>query len=321
MKVLIIGGSGFIGTRLCNRLKRDSSIEFSILDKVKSESFLAESLVCDIEDADELERVFPEGIDVVVNLAAEHKDNVSPKSRYNDVNVVGQQNICRVMAAKGVNKHIFTSSVAVYGFVTEETFESGEYKPFHEYGASKLNAERVLDKWFEGEGGGAQHSVIRPTVVFGEGNRGNVYNLLRQIASGRFLMIGKGGNKKSMAYVENVAAFIEFLIFNGQGYQVFNYSDKPDFNMNELYVEVNKALGKKPKAFRLPYWLGLCAGYTFDFLSLITRKEFPVSSIRVKKFCGTTQFGSANIEKTGFKAPVALAEGLASTVKNEFNNG
>jgi len=320
MKVLIIGGSGFIGTRLCNRLKNDGSIEFFILDKVRSQSFPVESLVCDIEDPDALEEVFPDGIDLVVNLAAEHKDNISPKSRYHDVNVVGQKNICRIMSSRGVKKHIFTSSVAVYGFVTEETFENGKYEPFHEYGVSKLNAERVLNEWFE-SGQSEQHSVIRPTVVFGEGNRGNVYNLLKQIASGRFFMIGKGTNKKSMAYVENVASFIEFLIFNGNGYQVFNYADKPDFNMNELYVEVNKALGEQPKSFRLPYWLGLCAGYLFDFLSIVVRKEFAISSIRVKKFCGTTQFGSTSIEKTDFKAPVALVRGLASTVVNEFDNG
>lgn len=317
MKVLIIGGSGFIGTRLCQRLKSRESIEFSILDKVKSKAFPEQTLVCDIEDTERLNVVFPDGIDVVVNLAAEHKDNVQPKSRYHEVNVIGQENICNVMTLKGVKKHVFTSSVAVYGFVSEEVFEDGAYKPFHEYGESKLNAERVLDKWFE-SGQEVQHSVIRPTVVFGEGNRGNVYNLLKQIASGRFLMIGKGENRKSMAYVENVASFIEFLICKGEGHQVFNYADKPDFNMNELYVKVNKALGQKPKPFRLPYWFGLSAGYAFDVLSLLTKREFPVSAIRVKKFCGTTQFGSLNIEKVGFKAPIPLVEGLASTVEAEF---
>ena len=53
-------------------------------------------------------------------------------------------------------------------------------------------------------------TIIRPTVIFGEKNRGNVYNLLKQIASGKFLMIGKGQNRKSMAYVGNVVAFIKY---------------------------------------------------------------------------------------------------------------
>ena len=54
--------------------------------------------------------------------------------------------------------------------------------------------------------------IIRPTVIFGEGNRGNVYNLFRQIADRRFLMFGDGENKKSMAYVGNVAEFICHLL-------------------------------------------------------------------------------------------------------------
>ena len=74
--------------------------------------------------------------------------------------------------------------------------------------------------------------IVRPTVVFGEGNRGNVYNLLRQIASRRFLMFGDGRNKKSMAYVENVAAFIEYSLSFKKGVHIYNYIDKPDFDMN-----------------------------------------------------------------------------------------
>ena len=68
--------------------------------------------------------------------------------------------------------------------------------------------------------------IIRPTVIFGDGNRGNVYNLFNQIASGRFLMIGRGENKKSMAYVANVAAFPETCIVSEENYGLFNYLDQ-----------------------------------------------------------------------------------------------
>ena len=126
---------------------------------------------------------------------------------------------------------------------------------------------------------------MRPTVVFGEQNRGNVYNLLRQIASGKFMMIGNGKNLKSMAYVENVAAFLEYSIdtFN-PGVHVFNYIDKPDFDMSTLVGTVNSKLSKSSSVnIRLPYALGLAAGYGFDLLARITGKNFPVSSIRIKK--------------------------------------
>jgi nucleoside-diphosphate-sugar epimerase len=314
MKIVIIGGSGFIGTRLVDRLSTNQSLSIKILDKVESQKYPELHHHCDITDIDSLRRVLDTDVDLVVNLAAEHKDNVSPVSLYYDVNVEGQKNLCKVLDEYMIKRMIFSSSVAVYGFVTEDTDETGKINPFNDYGKSKYQAEMVTHDWLDET---KQFSVIRPTVVFGEGNRGNVYNLLRQVASGKFLMIGKGQNQKSMAYVENVAAFIEHLIEHGQGHQVFNYIDKPDFDMIKLVSVVNKALGKTGSVLRLPYSFGLLAGYGFDFLAKITGKELPVSSIRVKKFCARTQFKSRT-DYLGFKPPYSLEEGLSSTVKSEF---
>ncbi|HCR59585.1 MAG TPA: UDP-N-acetylglucosamine 4-epimerase, partial [Raoultella sp.] len=212
---------------------------------------------------------------------------------------------------------VFTSSVAVYGFVEKETGEDGEFHPFNDYGKSKLEAEHVYDAW-QAKDSDRTLVTIRPTVVFGENNRGNVYNLFRQIASGKFLMIGAGNNQKSMAYVENIAAFLNFATTFESGRHVFNYIDKPDFTMNELTDVICTALHRKKNNIRIPYAVGITGGYCLDLLSKITGKEFPVSSIRVKKFCARTQFKSNNIAATGFKAPVTLEQGIANTVRHEF---
>lgn len=207
--------------------------------------------------------------------------------------------------------------VAVYGFVEKETGEDGEYHPFNDYGKSKLEAEYVYDAW-QAKSADNILVTIRPTVVFGENNRGNVYNLFRQIASGRFLMIGAGNNQKSMAYVENVAAFIYFSTTFTTGKHVFNYIDKPDFTMNELTTVICGALDKPKSNIRVPYPIGILGGYCFDILSKVTGKEFPVSSIRVKKFCARTQFKSNYIADTSFTPPVTLEKGIANTVQYEF---
>ena len=68
--------------------------------------------------------------------------------------------------------------------------------------------------------------IVRPTVVFGENNRGNVYNLLKQIANSPFFMIGMGVNKKSMAYVDNEASFLANSLGFGSVIYLFNYIDK-----------------------------------------------------------------------------------------------
>ena len=81
---------------------------------------------------------------------------------------------------------------------------------------------------------------------FWRGNRGNVFNLLSQIASGKFVMVGKGENKKSMAYISNIVAFLETCITTDQKYGLYNYVDTPDLTMNELVSQVREMLKEKP---------------------------------------------------------------------------
>lgn len=313
--IVIIGGSGFIGTRLATQLN-NAGVDFTIVDKRKSEKFPKHWQFGDVTKPETLEGPLASS-NVIINLAAEHKDNVHPINLYYDVNVQGAKNVCDVAEKLGIKHIVFTSSVAVYGFVEKETGEEGKYNPFNDYGKSKLEAEFIYDAW-QTKDTERTLVIVRPTVVFGENNRGNVYNLFRQIASGKFLMIGPGLNQKSMAYVENMAAFLKFATTMGSGRHIFNYIDKPDFNMNELTDVICSALHRKKNNIRIPYAIGLLGGYCFDALAKVTGREFPVSSIRVKKFCARTQFKSNNIAQSGFKAPVTLEQGIANTVRYEF---
>lgn len=313
--ISVIGGAGFIGTNLCRRFQRNC-VSFQIIDKVQSKAFPHLTNISDVRNLDALRRSITG--DFIINLAAEHRDDVRPKSLYTEVNVEGAKNICYVAEEKKINKIIFTSSVAVYGFAPIGTDESGKCNPFNEYGKTKLLAEQVYKEWLFKDPKNRTLVIIRPTVVFGEGNRGNVYNLLNQIASGRFLMVGDGTNVKSMAYVENVAAFIEYSLNFQPGLHIYNYVDKPDFDINTLITTVYKTLGRGDNIrIRIPFWLGYIGGKFFDFLSLISGKQYPISSIRIKKFCSSTSFNTA-ILTTGFKSPVNIKEGLIRTIKHEF---
>ena len=62
----------------------------------------------------------------------------------------------------------------------------------------------------------------------------------------------------------------------------------------------------------------MMGGYAFDLLAKLTGKKLTVSSVRVKKFCATTQFDATKVGQSGFKAPFSLGEGLAKTLKYEF---
>lgn len=316
MKITLIGASGFVGTRLIELLKQNNYFLQNV-DKKQSRFHSEITVIADVLDKNNLVTLL-DNTDVVILLAAEHRDDVTPTSLYYDVNVGGMRNTLEAMEANGVKRIIFTSSVAVYGLNKKNPTETYPADPFNHYGKSKWEAEKVLQEWYK------VHpdwniNVIRPTVIFGERNRGNVYNLLKQISSGRFLMVGKGNNKKSMAYVGNIVAFIKFLIENKTaGYEVYNYIDKPDFTMNELVDHVSKVLNKHIPSIHYPLWLGMLGGYCFDVLAFITRRKLTISSVRVKKFCATTQFDATKVQNTDFRAPYTLAEGLARTLEFEF---
>jgi len=318
IKVSVIGGSGFIGTRLVSRLQHpERHFNVNIIDIVPSRIFPNLVAIGDIRSIDDLSKAI-EGDSIIINLAAEHRDDVRPLSLYDEVNIDGAKNICNVAAVKGINKIIFTSSVAVYGFAPLGTNESGVIAPFNDYGRTKWGAEEVYKDWQSQDSENRTLVIIRPTVVFGERNRGNVFNLLKQIASGTFVMIGDGLNRKSMAYVENVAAFLEYSLDFKPGVHIYNYIDKPDFTMNTLVAHVNKLLGKSSEIkFRLPFSLGLLIGSSFDLISKIIGKKFPISAIRVKKFCANSVYESA-IESTGFIPPVPLMDAIEKTVRFEF---
>ena len=305
---LLIGGAGFVGSTLQKEL-----MSFKVLDKR-----LEGVEYCDITKPETIENRIS-GDDKIVLLAAEHRDDVSPISKYYNTNVQGTQNVLDEMDRIGCKHLIFTSSVAVYGLNKDNPDENHPVDPFNHYGKSKWEAEKVIKAWYDNDPEGKSITIIRPTVIFGEKNRGNVYNLLRQIASGKFLMIGKGQNRKSMAYVGNVVAFIKHrLDLAEEGYYVFNYIDKPDLAMTSLLGVIEKSLNRKIPSVRIPVWLGYLGGFGFDVLAFFSRKKLAISSVRVKKFVATTQFDATKVHSSGFKAPFTLEEGLDRTLNYEF---
>lgn len=314
----VVGGSGFIGTRLCQLLEREGQ-PFVIVDKRVSSDFAAQTRVADVREPATLDAAINRDA-VLINLAAEHRDDVRPISLYYDVNVQGAANLCQIAEAKAIRQIIFTSSVAVYGFAPVGTDESGAINPFNDYGRSKAQAEDVLRAWQAKSPSDRSLVIVRPTVVFGERNRGNVYNLLRQVASGRFMMVGDGTNRKSMAYVENVAAFIRHATGLGSGVHTYNYIDKPDFTMNHLVSVIDQALGHPDKSRpRLPFGVGLAIGHAFDLVARLSGRQFPISAIRVRKFCADSSYNTA-VSQTGYVPPVLLDEALTRTIRHEFIN-
>ncbi len=315
-KISVVGGSGFVGTNLCQKLSEKNQ-DFEIIDIKMSKQFPERCSIGDVRDVESLRRTITG--DILINLAAVHRDDVKSKQEYQNTNVKGAKNLAIICSEKKIKKIVFTSSVAVYGSDQTGTGENGQLKPSNDYGRSKLEAEKYFEKWQKSNN--SSLIIIRPTVIFGVGNRGNVYNLFNQIASKKFLMIGYGDNIKSLAYISNVIAFLDKCIETETKFKIYNYVDTPNLTMNDLVKLVRvKLFDKDNVGLRIPFWLGLGIGFTFDFISKLLGKKLPISSVRIKKFSMSTEFTSAKAELDNFTEPYDLIEGINVTLENEFVN-
>ncbi len=312
MKCLIVGGSGFVGTRLVGTLLK-AGHKVQIYDKVKSEAYPSLTIIGDVRKKEDLVKAL-DGIDIVYMLAAEHRDDVSPVSLYYDVNVGGAENLTYATEHNNIKKIIFISSVAVYPLNAKSTKEDSIVAPFNDYGKSKLQAEKVFCEWYK-RGKDRALIIVRPSVIFGENNIGNVFNLIDQIRKKRFFMVGNGKNKKSMAYIGNITKFLMDCADLPVSLQLINYADKPDLSTKELVGFLQTKLGVKSEGnITIPYTLGLVAGYFFDVLALVSGKKLPLSSVRIKKFCASTVVETKNLQSMRFKAPYTIEDGLSRMI-------
>jgi GlcNAc-P-P-Und epimerase len=247
-----------------------------------------------------------------------HRDDIRETALYYEVNVGGMRNLLAACEDASVRKIVFTGTVACYGLDAENPNEDAPTAPFNDYGRSKLEAEDLLRDWAGRTGGHA--IIVRPCVVFGEGNRGNVYTLLRQIHQRRFPMVGDGANRKSMAYVANVAEFLAWLAENVDGTQVFNYADKPDLTTREIVHIARTSMGLAGMPLKVPYGLALSLGRACDMVAALTHTTLPFSRIRVVKFCANTMVDAAKAHASGFRARHSLEQALRHTIQHEFGS-
>jgi GlcNAc-P-P-Und epimerase len=315
-RIGVIGGSGFIGTWLVQRLlTRNHAVR--IIDIKPSRKHPDLWVAADVRDRDALVAAC-RGCDVLLNLAAEHRDDVRPLELYHQVNVVGARNTCEIAERLHIDRLVFTSTVAVYGLPEGVADETTATRPFNEYGRTKLEAEQVFRAWAR-RAPERSLTIVRPTVVFGPGNRGNVYLLLRQIASGRSIVIGDGRNRKSMAYVGNLAEFLVHALGFAPGVHLYNYVDKPDPDMNGLVAVASQTLGRG-RPVRIPYALGMAAGAVGEWLAPLIGHQIPISRVRVRKYAANTRFAADRIASTGFTPRHSLHDALVATIRHEFTD-
>lgn len=316
MRICVTGATGFIGYQLCVRLI-EAGHHVTGLDLISPEAdqTLPNFIQGDIRDPEAVRRALT-GVDAVFSLAAAHHDFGIDEPTYFAVNRDGSRVICDEADRQGIRKICWYSSCAVYGDCPAPRTEESVPQPNGHYGASKLAGEVVFREWVA-RGEGRSALIIRPTITFGPGNVANMYSLIRQVASGRFVIAGKATNRKSLSYVENLLDATLYLWNRGfEGMQTYNFVEKPDLTSRQIAEAVGTALGKDRPGPTLPMPLVLALTLPFDVVTAITGKDLGVSTMRVRKlFAWETKFEADKLASTGFRSAVPVTEGIARMVR------
>lgn len=257
MKVLITGAGGFIGQILCPVLEAEG---FEVTRVIRGHSIdTSDSIVCEIGvDTDWMSIL--NGVDVVVHLAARAhvmKDQSSdPLCEFRATNVEVTQNLALQAAKAGVYRLIYLSSIKVNGGSTDDEPFTARCAPDPDgpYGISKWEAEAALRK-IENDTG-LEVVVIRPTLVYGPGVKGNIHSLISAIRKGIPLPLSSVRNKRDLVSVYNICDLIEVCIQNDAAAgRTFLVSDGEPISTTELVHHLAAGVGKPPRLISFPVGL------------------------------------------------------------------
>ena len=218
----LFGGAGFIGQHLAySILNRMQEVQVCLFDiqnpaeiswKVPLEPFVDSGRLtvrrCDVREYASLSQ-HAAGFDVIVNLAAIHRVPGHAPQEYFATNVAGARNICRFAGDVHCQEIIFTSSISVYGIHDRPVDEATTVQPRTPYGQSKHQAEIIHQDWVRRTGG--RLSIIRPGVVFGRGEEGNVARLVREMLKRKRAIHIKPDKPKAGIYVEELIDVLYWL--------------------------------------------------------------------------------------------------------------
>lgn len=244
MKVLVTGATGFIGSHLVAELAR---LGMDVRPSARRE------LGSHTDWAGELG-----GVDAIVHLAAiaharaRQLERLRDYPRLREVNALGSMRLAQCAAQSGVRRIVFLSTIGVHGEETDGKAlnEASPLQPQSLYAASKLDAERLLAQVSKATG--LAVTVLRPTLVYGPGNPGNMWRLLRLIDRGCPLPLALIANRRNLTYVGNLVSAIIAVLRHGALSDAFIVCDTEAVATPELVRCLADGLGRRARLFPVP---------------------------------------------------------------------
>lgn len=310
MKILITGIHGFVGSNIVKAMGRNHEIYG--LDIVAPEKEgVVKTFSWNDFDEDKVVQV-----DAIIHLAGKAHDlkKTSRPEVYFKVNTGLTQKVYDWFLKSSAKKFIFFSSVkAAADFVPGDILtEDIVPNPVGPYGESKIKAEEyilshpVADK---------QVYIMRPCMIHGPGNKGNLNLLYGVVKRGIPWPLGAFENHRCFTSIDNLCFVIEGLLAKDVASGIYNMCDDEALSTNDLITVICKALGKKPHIWYLPRGLMNVMSSIGDILHL------PLNSERLTKLTENYVVSNTKIKKAlGVdKMPIRAEEGLTQTIKSFVN--
>jgi dihydroflavonol-4-reductase len=269
MKMLVTGGTGFIGSRLA-LAARDQGHSIVVAgqlntdaERARAEQLARAGIALErgsLQDPAYARRVV-QGCQHVIHLAAaQHEANV-PDKYFFDVNVEGTRTLIEACKAAGVGRFLYGSTIGVYGESTgQDLDESTPPRPVNVYGRSKLKAEELVNSYRDA----LPLSIVRISETYGPGDF-RLLKLFRAINRGRFLIIGPGRNKRQAIHVSDLARGLLLAAQCDAAIgETFVMAGEEVLTTCEMVRDVAGALGRRPPLWRLPMWPFLAAAVLFE---------------------------------------------------------
>lgn len=297
---VIFGGSGFIGCFFADYLLSNnifSKVYLYDLEHHHAKPFpFRAKLLARHDDRiafvegdvrSPIEWVPVEAVGLTANFAAVHREPGHQDYEYFETNLYGAENVTAWATAVGCTRLVFTSSISPYGVSESEKDEGTLPVPVTAYGSSKLAAEKIHLAWQREERGERKLIIVRPGVVFGPGEGGNVTRLVNAVRKGYFFYMGNRNTRKAGIYVKELCNAIwwthEYQSTEDIGVVLFNGSMNPGPSISEYVSAVCRVSGVRRFVPSVPYPALLAAAYTIDAFARVLRVTHPFSPVRIRK--------------------------------------
>lgn len=232
---------------------------------------------------------------------------------FESVNVRGTRQWLNWCERRDVLRFAYFSTIKAVGDSTGCQDEEADSEPSTPYGQSKRVAEGLVRAWSAAKP--ERTSIIfRPAVIYGPGNKGNVFAMVEAIDRGCFYIIGCGDNVKSLVSINNVAAAVVFLLRENQpGCHVYNVVDRESYTVCDLVDMIMKEMGCSRTVKSLPLGVASIIALLGD-AAFFVGLRFPLNQSRLKALVETTYFSCAQLVSKGFVHPQSTKAGLAEMV-------